>query len=75
MLNQTNVKPITMYNEYRYPSPEQAAKKQREIKKQYGYKPEVYLIQPNPNSKDVFFSIVTPKGLVPINRKDKIFDF
>jgi hypothetical protein len=75
----TNFISITMYSEYRFPQPEQAMKKQREIKKQYGYKPEVYLMRPSPNS-NTYFSIVIPKGLVPINKKkdnlgNKVFDF
>ena len=65
-----------MYDEYRFKNPEQAARKQKEIKKQYGYKPEVYLIQ---NPTQTWFGFAIPKGIVPINKKDKlgskVFDF
>jgi hypothetical protein len=59
-----------MYKEYRFLEPEKAAKKQKEIKKEFGYKPEIYLMRPKPNSP-TYFSIVTPEGLIPINRNKK----
>ena len=66
-----------MYKEYRFPTPDRAFKKQKEIKKIYGYKPEVFAIKASDGS--AWFSIVTPVGLIPIigkeNKKDKeLFD-
>lgn len=58
-----------MYQEYRFQNPEQARQKRREINKKYGYHPEIYLVQPNPNSKETFFAICHPRGLVPVNKK------
>lgn len=61
-----------MYKEYRFPTPNKAIAKQKQMKKEYGYKPEIFQIKTK--SGQMWFSIVHPEGLIPINKK-KGFDF
>ena len=61
------------YKEYRFPTPDKAFQKQKEMKKTFGYKPEVYAIKASDGT--AWFSIVHPTGLIPMNKKDKVFDF
>jgi hypothetical protein len=60
------------YKEYRFNTPDKAFQKQKEMKRNFGYKPEVYAIKTSDGS--AWFGFAVPHGIIPVNRKDKIFD-
>lgn len=70
-----------MYKEYRFPikKAHQAALKQYELKKEFGYKIPIYKIElsnkefPSMPTEKEFLSIVLPVGLVPNPKRRKQF--